>query len=38
VPPLFRAVHHDGIWYWDGLFSQNPPVRELPDAGPEKSG
>jgi NTE family protein len=36
VPPLFRAVHHDGSWYWDGLFSQNPPVRELPDAGPEE--
>jgi NTE family protein len=36
VPPLFRAVRHDGSWYWDGLFSQNPPVRELPDAGPEE--
>ncbi len=36
VPPLFRAVHLDGSWYWDGLFSQNPPVRELPDAGPEE--
>jgi NTE family protein len=36
VPPLFRAVHIDGSWYWDGLFSQNPPVRELPDAGPEE--
>jgi NTE family protein len=22
--------------YWDGLFSQNPPVRELPDAGPDE--
>jgi NTE family protein len=36
VPPLFRAVHLDGSWYWDGLFSQNPPVRELPDARPEE--
>ena len=36
VPPLFRAVREDGSFYWDGLFSQNPPVRELPDAGPEE--
>ncbi|HEX2073211.1 MAG TPA: patatin-like phospholipase family protein [Geodermatophilus sp.] len=36
VPPLFRAVHVDGSYYWDGLFSQNPPVRELPNAGPEE--
>jgi NTE family protein len=29
VPPLFRAVRiGDGV-YWDGLFSQNPPVRDL---------
>jgi NTE family protein len=32
IPTLFRAVHTDGGVYWDGLFSQNPPVRELPDA------
>jgi NTE family protein len=36
VPPLFRAVHTDGSAYWDGLFSQNPPVRELPDAAPDE--
>ena len=36
VPPLFRAVHEDRSYYWDGLFSQNPPVRELPDADPEE--
>jgi NTE family protein len=36
VPPLFRAVHEGGSYYWDGLFSQNPPVRELPDADPEE--
>ena len=36
VPLLFRAVEEQGRLYWDGLFSQNPPVRELPDAGPEE--
>jgi NTE family protein len=36
VPLLFRAVREQGRYYWDGLFSQNPPVRELPDAGPEE--
>jgi NTE family protein len=36
VPLLFRAVVEQGRHYWDGLFSQNPPVRELPDAGPEE--
>jgi NTE family protein len=34
VPTLFRAVHVDGGVYWDGLSSQNPPIRELPDAKP----
>jgi NTE family protein len=36
LPTLFRAVRTDGGVYWDGLFSQNPPVRELPDAGPDE--
>jgi NTE family protein len=36
LPTLFEAVHTNGGVYWDGLFSQNPPVRELPDAGPEE--
>jgi NTE family protein len=36
VPLLFRAVEERGRYYWDGLFSQNPPVRQLPDAGPEE--
>lgn len=27
IPELFRAVHLDGGIYWDGLFSENPPVR-----------
>ncbi|MDQ4132874.1 MAG: patatin-like phospholipase family protein [Actinomycetota bacterium] len=35
IPNLFRAVPVDGRVYWDGLFSQNPPVRELPDAQPD---
>jgi NTE family protein len=36
IPNLFRAVRLDGGVYWDGLFSQNPPVRELIDAEPEE--
>jgi NTE family protein len=35
IPTLFRAVHTNGGVYWDGLFSQNPPVRELPNAEPK---
>lgn len=29
IPNLFRAVRINGGTYWDGLFSQNPPVREF---------
>lgn len=29
VPNLFRAVRVGGSLYWDGLFSQNPPIREF---------
>jgi NTE family protein len=36
LPTLFRAVHTDGGLYWDGLFSQNPPIRELTDAKPDE--
>jgi NTE family protein len=36
IPTLFRAVHLDGGTYWDGLFSQNPPVRELADTRPDE--
>ena len=36
VPPLFRAVPIGGSLYWDGLFSQNPPIRDLPDARPDE--
>lgn len=32
VPTLFRAVSLDDRRYWDGLFAQNPPIRDLPDA------
>ena len=32
VPTLFRAVQLGEHLYWDGLFAQNPPVRDLPDA------
>ena len=36
LPTLFKAVHTNGGVYWDGLFSQNPPVRELPGAKPDE--
>ena len=36
IPTLFRSVHLDHGLYWDGLFSQNPPVRELVDARPDE--
>jgi NTE family protein len=36
LPTLFRAVRTDGRVYWDGLFSQNPPIRELPRARPDE--
>src|ERR687895_1716198 len=37
IPTLFRSVSPgDGGTYWDGLFSQNPPVRELTDEGPDE--
>jgi NTE family protein len=29
IPTLFPAVEIDGHYYWDGLFSDNPPVKEL---------
>ena len=31
VPSLFEAVEIDGHLHWDGLFSQNPPVKDLMD-------
>lgn len=35
VPPLFRAVATRGGLWWDGLFSQNPPLRDLLDLSPK---
>ena len=29
VPSIFPAVEFDGNAYWDGLFSDNPPIKEL---------
>ncbi len=29
LPSLFKAVHVKDEVYWDGLFSQNPPIREF---------
>jgi NTE family protein len=37
IPTLFRSVRTgDRRTYWDGLFSQNPPVRELTEEGPDE--
>jgi NTE family protein len=36
IPTLFRAVEVGDGTYWDGLFSQNPPVRELVDTRPDE--
>jgi NTE family protein len=36
IPTIFRAVHLGGGTFWDGLFSQNPPVRELADTRPDE--
>jgi NTE family protein len=36
IPTVFPAVHTHGGTYWDGLFSQNPPVRELLEAKPDE--
>src|SRR5919205_1287665 len=36
LPTLFRSVRFGGSTYWDGLFSQNPPVKELTDERPDE--
>jgi NTE family protein len=36
LPTLFRAVHTGGGVYWDGLFSQNPPLGNLLDVSPDE--
>jgi len=28
-PHLFEAVEHSGNYYWDGLFSKNPPIQDF---------
>jgi NTE family protein len=35
IPTLFRAVDTDDGVYWDGVFSENPPVRDLPALAPD---
>ena len=36
VPSLFPAVEIDGELFWDGLYAQNPPLRELLDTEPDE--
>lgn len=36
IPNLFRSVPVDGSLYWDGLFSQNPPIGDLLYAHPDE--
>ena len=36
IPTLFESVHLDDGVYWDGLFSQNPPIRELTALEPDE--
>lgn len=36
IPNLFRAVEVEGSLYWDGLFSQNPPIHNLTRARPDE--
>lgn len=32
IPTIFEAVEFDGQAYWDGLFSDNPPIEQVIDA------
>jgi NTE family protein len=36
IPTIFRSVRIDKRLYWDGLFSQNPPVHDLLKPGPDE--
>lgn len=36
LPEIFRSVRVGGGLYWDGLFSQNPPIRELTELAPDE--
>jgi predicted acylesterase/phospholipase RssA len=37
IPAIMRGPVIDGSVHWDGLFSQNPPIYELPDVHGESS-
>lgn len=36
IPTIFRSVRIEKSLYWDGLFSQNPPVRDLLKPPPDE--
>jgi len=36
IPTVFPTIHVGDGAYWDGLFSQNPPVHDLLDARPDE--
>ena len=36
LPEIFRSVRVGEGLYWDGLFSQNPPIRELTELAPDE--
>ncbi len=36
LPEIFRSVRVGEGLYWDGLFSQNPPIRELTELSPDE--
>src|SRR5918998_744397 len=36
VPPVFEAAHVEGGVYWDALFCQNPPLREMARMKPDE--
>ena len=36
IPTLYKSARFGGGTYWDGLFSQNPPVKELTDERPDE--
>ena len=36
IPTVFPTIHVGDGAYWDGLFSQNPPVHDLLDAEPDE--
>jgi len=36
VPTIFEAVEIHGHLHWDGLFSQNPPIKDLMDVPPDR--